>query len=969
MVGHKKERILVVEDEALVARELKSRLIQMGWEVAGIAYGEEAIELARETRPDLLLTDIHLKNGIDGIEVSRKICEEMDIPVVFLTAYSDADTVARAKAVTPFGYIIKPVENRELQITIDIALYKFQIDKELRDTQQLLQTALTCIGSALLFVDEAGKITNANKEAHVLLAEEDCVGVSWRRLLGQKNDSSIVSMVNTALKEKGIARLPPFVVEVADNKMKMVDGIVGPMDSGGVLILRELAEINDAIEMLAPPGEVLASLGPDILSPSESSFCQILVSTHSRLGSAETDKIIERLSRKISKFVRSTDLVSIFGGSILSVSMPYTSIVEGEHIARTLLRQVNNELPRSERYQFSIGLAHSTAGDRQPIELFRRAKLALTKAQSRDDDKVVIWTEDFERSANDRSNEIHLEREYHNLVQLWNIMNVLSQAESLEMLARGFCEHMFQFFRFERISLLEIGNGSLSSITGFTREDGEIADVSELRLTAADFQLVENLLPDGSGDARHDGTWVFGLGAARVLLLDYDESIDKTQTEFIRTLATYFSTGITRFELPQEAEQINETAASDALIYRSPQIESIIESIKLVAPTDATVLITGESGTGKELFAKHLHKMSQRNDEAFIIVDCGAIVGSLIESELFGHVKGAFTGADRDSKGRLKEADGGTVLLDEVGELPIDVQVKLLRFVQDRQIAAVGSSTYQNVDTRVIAATNKDLKQMVADGAFREDLYYRLNVFAIKTPGLRERTADILPLANHYLSFYAAKYGKKGLSFSPEADRALLHYHWPGNIRELVNVVNRSVILCKDLRVNPIHLGLFSENVEQLVPKSVGNVSLQQRFSDLISRSHRLKPDLPPIGQWIEEDLIVTSMNDHGRILNRAASALGVPESTLRRKVKHLREIHWEEPPERPGGWIDVRVFLEELDQITKKTRIPVLDIVSQTLAREIEKQNIARQDAARLMGVSIPTYRKLVGSLDHPGF
>jgi hydrogenase-4 transcriptional activator len=968
MIGDKKERILIVEDEALVARELKSRLIQMGWEVAGIAYGEEAIELARETRPDLMLCDIHLKNGIDGIEVATKICEEMDIPVVFLTAYSDAETVSRAKAVTPFGYIIKPVENRELQITIDIALYKFQIDKELRDTQQLLQTALTCIGSALLFVDEAGKISNVNKDALELLDKGECIGADWRELLGQKSGSSIVDMVNSALKDKGIARLPPFVVEVENKKMKLVDGIVGPMDSGGVLMIRELAEINDAIEMLSAPGEVLATLGPDILSPAESSFCQILVATDSASSNVESDKIIERLSRKISKYVRSTDLVSVFGGSILSVSMPYTSIIEGELIARTLLRQVNNDLPGSERYQFSIGLAHSTAGDRQPIELFRRAKLALTKAQNRDDDKVVMWTEEFERSADDRSNEIQLEREYHNLVQLWNVMNVLSQAEDMEMLARGFCEHMFQFFRFERIALLETGNGALSSMTGFTRESGEIADVSEMGLSAADFRLVDNLFPDGSGDARHDGTWVFGVGNNRVLLLDYVESEDKAQTEFIRTLVAYFFTGIGRFELPLEAEILRETQDSSALIYKSPQIESIIESIKLVAPTDATVLITGESGTGKELFAKHLHKMSARKDSPFIIVDCGAIVGSLIESELFGHVKGAFTGADRNFIGRLKEADGGTVLLDEVGELPLDVQVKLLRFVQDRQIAAVGTSSYQDVDTRVVAATNKNLEQMVADGTFREDLYYRLNVFAIKTPGLRERPADILPLANHYLAFYAGQYGKKGLSFSPEADNALLQYDWPGNIRELVNVVNRGVILCKDLRVNPIHLGLFSENAEQLVPRSVGNISLHQRFSELISRSHKLKPDIPPIGQWIEEDLIIACMNDHGNILNRAAVVLGMPESTLRRKVKQQREILGDDAPVRPGGWIDVRTFIEELDEMAKESRIPVLDIATQTLAREIEKQNIARQDAARLMGVSIPTYRKLIGNLDYPG-
>ena len=173
MPGDSKGKILVVEDEALVARELESQLTNMGWEVAGIAYGSEAVELARRTQPDLLLTDIRLKDGINGIEVAQEICQEIDIPVVFLTAYSDDQTVEKAKSVTPFGYIIKPVDNRELKITIEMALYKFRVDKELKETQQLLQTALTCIGNALVFVDGIGQVVDANKEAESLLGSSD----------------------------------------------------------------------------------------------------------------------------------------------------------------------------------------------------------------------------------------------------------------------------------------------------------------------------------------------------------------------------------------------------------------------------------------------------------------------------------------------------------------------------------------------------------------------------------------------------------------------------------------------------------------------------------------------------------------------------------------------------------------------------------------------------------------------------
>lgn len=207
MATKNKEKILVIEDEALVARELQHRLTKMGWEVVGIAYGDEAIELARQTQPDLLLTDIHLKNGADGIEVAQKICEEIDIPVVFLTAYSDEQTVSKAKLATPFGYIIKPVENRELQITIDMALYKFRIEKELKETQQLLQTALTCIGSALVFVDSDGAVLNVNKDAIQLLGNTDAIGKNWQDLLSLAQGSSVLNTITAALHEKGITRL------------------------------------------------------------------------------------------------------------------------------------------------------------------------------------------------------------------------------------------------------------------------------------------------------------------------------------------------------------------------------------------------------------------------------------------------------------------------------------------------------------------------------------------------------------------------------------------------------------------------------------------------------------------------------------------------------------------------------------------------------------------------------------------
>jgi len=271
------EKILVIEDEALIARELKGRLNKMGWDVVGVAYGAEGVELARQTKPDLLLSDIHLKEGLSGIDLALEIQRENDPPVIFLTAYSDEDTVNKAKQASPFGYIIKPVETRELQINIEMALYKFRIEKELKETQQLLETALTFIGSALIFVGESGVVTDINEGA-VTLFGSDGVGETWNSVLHLESPSSISSSVEEALVRQQVNRLAPFVINRPQRHMLLVDGIIGPLDKGGVLILRELAEIDDAVEVLPSAQEILTTLGPEALTPSESALCQMLLS-------------------------------------------------------------------------------------------------------------------------------------------------------------------------------------------------------------------------------------------------------------------------------------------------------------------------------------------------------------------------------------------------------------------------------------------------------------------------------------------------------------------------------------------------------------------------------------------------------------------------------------------------------------------------------------------------------------------
>ncbi|WP_414154748.1 sigma-54-dependent transcriptional regulator [Pseudomonas sp. BNK-43-a] len=247
------------------------------------------------------------------------------------------------------------------------------------------------------------------------------------------------------------------------------------------------------------------------------------------------------------------------------------------------------------------------------------------------------------------------------------------------------------------------------------------------------------------------------------------------------------------------------------IIGSCPPMQDLYSKIRKVAPTDSNVLIQGESGTGKELVARALHNLSRRAKAPMISVNCAAIPETLIESELFGHEKGAFTGASAGRAGLVEAADGGTLFLDEIGELPLEAQARLLRVLQEGEIRRVGSVQSQKVDVRLIAATHRDLKNLAKSGQFREDLYYRLHVIALKLPALRERGSDVNEIANAFLARQSARIGRDDLHFSSDAEQAIRHYSWPGNVRELENAVERAVILSESPEISADLLGIDIE--------------------------------------------------------------------------------------------------------------------------------------------------------------
>ncbi|QEE50244.1 sigma-54-dependent Fis family transcriptional regulator [Flavobacterium alkalisoli] len=274
-----------------------------------------------------------------------------------------------------------------------------------------------------------------------------------------------------------------------------------------------------------------------------------------------------------------------------------------------------------------------------------------------------------------------------------------------------------------------------------------------------------------------------------------------------------------------------EQAAPDfgEIIGQSPNLKEVLHKVSLVAPTDTSVLITGESGTGKERIAHALHKNSDRKNKPLVVVNCAALPLSLVESELFGHEKGAFTGANSLRTGKFEQANGGTVFLDEIGELPLDAQVKLLRVLQEKEIERIGGNHTFKVDVRIIAATNRNLEKEVAEGRFRLDLYYRLNVFPIELPPLKNRKDDILLLANHFLLKFNKANGKGITGFSDKAQQQLLQYSWPGNIRELEHLIERSWLLATGHEIDSIELPADSESLGETAPGELSSLEDMER--------------------------------------------------------------------------------------------------------------------------------------------
>jgi diguanylate cyclase (GGDEF)-like protein len=768
-----------------------------------------------------------------------------------------------------------------------------------------------------------------------------------------------------------------------------------------------------------------------------------------RLGRESGDSALQELADQLEVVLRQSDVLFRYGGAVFGMVMQAASVEEANRAAeriRLTLSQVDL-LKGAVRLTFSVGVVVYSAADQDDPhtdadELMRRADRALNAAKLSGGGRTVLWEPAGLASVVgnlDRLSGIFTadtEKDYRNMLLLWDTVTVITSHAQSQTIATEFVKRLGSTFKAKRLGLYEMTGdgenlllaafpdqpevrGGLDDRAGFSlsQSQRELLDrvrqssrTERLRLTTND--QTENAVNTSIAYAvplLARGTYLGCLyidGQAESFALDSSDMI------FLGALANQVAMALDRAKLAmrwkqqkeQESRQLKEEVRGlrnalqhSRLIYRSPQMQTVLDVLRRIAPTDTTVLITGESGTGKEVLARTLHEQSQRHTQPFVTVDCGAIAQSLMEVELFGHVKGAFTGAQEASMGRIALADGGTLFLDEIGELPLEVQTKLLRFVQEKEFTPVGAANSRKVDVRIVAATNRDLAAESAAGTFRQDLYYRLQVVTLTSPPLRERPEDILPLAYYFLEKFAVQNDKSARRLSPEAEATLLRNSWTGNVRELQNRILQAVVMSDTEKIDWPELGLNEadtsgqfgvsrpvstepeqllrepfnhsvtaySHVEQPVPISLEVAdnpmeALRRGLAHHVEMALRSGAAVP-LGRWLISDLLLAADAAVNGVARRASVLLGMAETTFRRQLLKARQESLVGQSVRTPDWSALKpIFARIISTAREAPGQNLVDQVSQLLLEEVVAHAPHNDNlGSALLGVTKPTYQR----------
>ena len=597
-----------------------------------------------------------------------------------------------------------------------------------------------------------------------------------------------------------------------------------------------------------------------------------LIHVNRRFGRPSGDQAIREIAERLEDATGRTNRVHRYGGAVFAVTLedapPAVVAIVAEKLLDRLVAApyLDGEL----RLGFCIGIAQledSLAGGSSEVaqELVQRADAALGDAKRSGNNPIAFWGSDSEIEAGRHHDRLvgiftaDQSKDYRNMLLLWDMVRLVAESPDLGSLAIRAVDHLAATFEPERVALVALLGDQPELLAGVARRRPGSPGNGAFVLKSTESVLIESARDQGemqekvNGDGGRtlviplaaDGTSSDGsrapgqgsaLGALLLTLGDEGPDLGASDRVFLDALGGQLAAALDRIHLAErdrrrqaeerqrlenELRELRDAGRRVELVHRSPEMGEILDVVRRVAPTDVTVLVSGESGTGKEVVARMVHEMSPRRARQPIVVDCGAIAASLIDSELFGHERGAYTGAERRSFGRLAEADGGTLILDEIGELPLEVQSKLLRFVQEKQITPVGANRSRTVDARLIAVTHRDLAAGVAAGRFRGDLYHRLNVVHLKVPPLGQRPDDVVALTEHFLRRFVERYRKPIRGLTTQAEARVRSYAWPGNVRELENRLLRAVILCEGSHIGVEELGLADHQSGGLTPEKI----------------------------------------------------------------------------------------------------------------------------------------------------
>lgn len=741
------------------------------------------------------------------------------------------------------------------------------------------------------------------------------------------------------------------------------------------------------------------------------------------------DNVLREVVSRAQATLRWTDLLCRHGAATFGVILTNTGRESAAIVADKLQAGFGKApyLDGQVALSFSIGITSLAADDQalfDPVDFIGRAETALALAKQSGGARVCTWRDGGAEATQPLDRLRHAftgdqDRDYRNMGLLWDTVGLLASSSSPLDIAKRVTLQLRRALSASVVAFFEPGASGLELRYALAHkgvEPGEVEldpphvadDLREMAQRAAEART-----PAWSGPQSGEpgGSIICAVplavdGALLAVVVIAGSSgyitVDESDLRFMTGLGGPLGLALERAQAAERKRQQDDlerrrlvgelkglrTALRQArVVHASPQMEDLLVTAHRVADTDATVLILGESGTGKEMLAQTIHQMSGRRNRPLVVVDCGAIPVTLIESELFGHERGAFTGAMTKAMGRLAQADGGTVLLDEIGELPLEVQSKLLRFVQEKHFTAVGSSVVRRVDVRVLAATNRDLAHEVSLGRFRGDLYHRLNVIPLHIPPLRDRPDDILELARHFLEVFAPKYQKAVRGLAPGVEAVLTRYNWPGNIRELQNRIMRAVIMSTGDMLTVESLSLPTGTASAAAVMGLADPPTDERTPDWASRplpgdagaawvalraavtsavnSVTLTPSsvYPPLGRWLDNDLVLAAFEQAVHVARRAAARLGLPETTFVRRLKRAQSES--QLMRRPPEWEPVTQAVERLVRSQAQTGEDVLAIAEGMLLEAIVQRVPDRVNVgASLLGTSLPTYRLRVASL-----